>query len=145
MLELNLQPDDATLRRFGLIALVVFGGLAGLLYTGRTDLSAPLAENSQTLAAASGGLALLSGLFSSVFPRGNRPLFVGLTLLTFPVGLVLSHLVLLVLFFAVITPVAGIMRVIGRDPLQRRFDESKASYWVQAGPPPDKESYFRQY
>jgi hypothetical protein len=34
-----------------------------------------------------------------------------------------------VLFFAVVTPIAFVMRLAGRDPLGLRFEPKRPSYW----------------
>jgi hypothetical protein len=54
--------------------------------------------------------------------------------------LVVSPIVLAIMFFGVITPVAALMRMAGHDPMRRRNDPAAASYWIvrqPPGPPPD--------
>lgn len=43
-----------------------------------------------------------------------------------------------VVFFGVLTPVALVMRLSGRDPLRRRFDRDAASYWLARDSRPDR-------
>jgi len=54
-------------------------------------------------------------------------------------GLLLNRLVspvaLLVLYYAVVTPVAGMMRLTGKDNLKLRGGRSGASYWIDRDPP----------
>jgi len=45
-------------------------------------------------------------------------------------GHVLNPLVLGTVFILVIVPVGCLMRLLGRDPLSRRPDPAKVSYWV---------------
>jgi hypothetical protein len=61
-----------------------------------------------------------------------------------PIGLVVSELMLIVLYFGVITPIAFLMRVAGRDPLDRSIDRAAATYWVQHREAGDASRYFRQ-
>ena len=52
---------------------------------------------------------------------------------------VVSPLVLGLLFYATVTPIALLMRVLGKDPLRLRRDPDAASYWIvrtPPGPPP---------
>jgi hypothetical protein len=84
-------------------------------------------------------------LLSVVAPKANRLLYVGLSLLAFPIGFVLSYVILGALYFLVIGPIALGFRLLGRDSLQRRYDPEAATYWAAASPPRDKESYFHQY
>ncbi len=44
------------------------------------------------------------------------------------------------IFYAVVTPVGFLVRLVRRDPLALRFDPKTASYWVgrvPPGPPPN--------
>ena len=59
---------------------------------------------------------------------------------------IVSPLVLGILYFAVLTPVAMVMRVTGRDALRRRFDPAADSYWIPRSPPgPTAESFRDQF
>jgi hypothetical protein len=83
----------------------------------------------------------LSGLVS------RRPLkyaFVGLSYATYPVGLVVSHIALAIVYFLALMPIGLAMRALGRDPLERKFDPALKSYWMPraTGKPP--QSYFKQ-
>ena len=49
------------------------------------------------------------------------------------------------LFFGLITPLGLVFRLIGKDPLNRRFDRAAATYWSDPRPRRGKESYFRQF
>ena len=53
---------------------------------------------------------------------------------------IVSPVVLGIMFFAVITPMAWIRRALGNDPLRLRFDREACTYWVDRqppGPPPE--------
>lgn len=145
LVEINFHPDTKTLRQFGVIAFVGFGALAALAYYEKLIFAfglgnARLFVVGMTLAL--GGLALF---FSAVAPKANRPLFVGLSLLAFPIGVVLSFVIMGTLYFLIIGPIAIAFRAFGKDPMQRRYDPEKATYWSDARPRRDKESYFHQY
>jgi hypothetical protein len=61
-------------------------------------------------------------------------------------GKVVSPIVLGVIFYGVFTPVAGAMRLAGRDAMCRRFDPRARSYWVERDPPgPADDSYRNMY
>ena len=64
--------------------------------------------------------------------------------ITYPIGWVVSHVVLAVLFLGVFTPVAVLFRLIGRDALARRRPPDRATYWLPMPAPDDVRSYFRQ-
>jgi hypothetical protein len=145
LVDINLNPDERTLRQFGIIALVGFGALAALAYYEKLLFSFGLGEARVPLAVTLAALGLLAALFSLLAPRLNRFLFVGLSLLAYPIGFVLSYLIMGALFFLIIGPVAVFFRLLGRDSMQRSYDPKASSYWSPAGPRRSKESYFHQY
>lgn len=145
MIEIDWRPDDRTLRHFGLIALVGFGFLAALAWWELLIFSFGLGEARAPIAGTFATLGLLSALFSLVAPRANWPIYLGLTLLSYPIGFVLSYVIMGFLFFVMITPVGLFFRITGKDPLHRKLDLEAASYWVDPRPRRGKESYFRQF
>jgi len=145
MVELNFRPDARTLRQFGWIALAGFGGLALCAWNGWLVFRHGLGEWRETVAFALAGLGLLSALFSLVFPRANAALFIGLSLAAFPIGFVLSYVIMATLFYGVIAPVGFVMRLFGLDPMDRRFLPDAPSYWRDARPPRAKADYFKQF
>ena len=50
-----------------------------------------------------------------------------------------------VLFYGVFTPIGLFFRLIGRDPLHRRFQPEADTYWVARRPATDVRRYFRQF
>ena len=145
LVELNLNPDKRQLRTFGLIGLVVFGGLAAWAWRTGTLMGFALGEAQATASYALGALAGICGVFSAVFPEGNKPLFITLSVVTMPIGFVVSHVILLTMYFVVMTPIGLLLRLSGRDPLARSLDRSQNSYWGRRAPQPPVDRYFRQF
>jgi len=55
-------------------------------------------------------------------------------------GKVVSPIALGILFYAVLTPMAVVVRLTGKDPLRLKLDPAADSYWIvrkPPGPPPD--------
>jgi predicted membrane metal-binding protein len=53
---------------------------------------------------------------------------------------IVSPLALGILFYAVLTPLGSLMRLLGKDPMRLKFDPAAATYWMRReppGPPPD--------
>ncbi len=145
MLNINLQPDRRKLRQFGFIALAFFFLLGGLTYWRKGLFGVDLGEATWPSVLVFWGIGALSGVFSVVAPGANRLLYVGLTVITYPIGYVISHVVMALLFYGVITPVGLIMRLAGRDPLNRNFDRKVESYLEPHHQRKDKGSYFKQF
>jgi hypothetical protein len=134
--NLNINPDEKMLREFGLFSLFGFGimGLVSALKWELWQLSFGL-----------WGLAVFSFLFSFIQPKVLRPLFVLLMVVAFPVGFVISNVILALLFYAVFTPLALLFKVIGRDALNRKIDPNAASYWVVRDEEMPVSQRFKQY
>jgi hypothetical protein len=145
LVEMNLDPDRKTLRQFGFIALCLFGLLGALVLWKRKFLGIELATTAPLVASVLWALGGLSGFFSLVAPRANRLLYVGLIVVTFPIGFVLSYMFMAIIFFVIFTPIGLFFRLIGRDPLRRRFDPKAATYYVPHREAENVERYFRQY
>ena len=145
MIEIDFSPDEATLRQFGWIALVGFGILAALAWTETLIFAFGLGEWRVPVTQGLLAVGVVAAFLGFVAPKANRWLFVGLSLLAFPIGFVLSYLLLGTLFFLVITPTAIGMKMARHDPLQRDVDPDATTYWQPARPTPDAERYFRQF
>ena len=145
MVEIDWEPDERTLRQFGWIALVGFLAIAGLAWQEWLVFSFGLGAARPIVAGAFAGLGGLAALFSLIAPRANKPIFLGLAVLSYPIGFVLSYAILGFLFYGLITPLGLVFRAIGKDPLNRRFDREAQTYWTDPRPRRGKASYFRQF
>ena len=90
-------------------------------------------------------LAALFLAFTLFMPIALRPLNKAWYKLGLLMGRVVSPIVLGFLFFILITPIAIVMRVVGRDPLKLRKQDVK-SHWIDRVPPgPDSASFKDQF
>jgi len=145
MVEIDFNPDERTLRQFGWIALGGFGLLALLAWKEWLIFAFGLGEARPAVAGTLLALGALAAFLGLVFPRANRPLFVGLALLAFPIGFVLSYVILSFLFFVIIAPIGALMRLLGHDPMHRHLEPELETYWAKAPPAPPRSRYFRQF
>jgi hypothetical protein len=134
--EIPWNPSPRTLRQFAGIWLVFLGLLAAREGLVRDNTPAAL-----VLAV----LALSVGLLGLAKPGIIRPLFVGSMILTFPIGWLVSKLLLALVYYVLFTPIGWFFRLIGRDALARRRDPAATTYWLPKPPPVDSRSYFRQF
>ena len=86
------------------------------------------------------GIISIAGL---VCPPLIRPIFVGLILLTYPIGWVVSHVLLGAIFYGIVTPIGIILRLTGHDPLQLKAPLDN-SLWKSPTGKTDVASYLRQ-
>ena len=78
-------------------------------------------------------------------PVVRRPLYLGWMYATLPIGWVVTHVMLGLIYYLMFTPIGLIMRLGGRDLMQRRFDREASSYWIEHRPDDRPERYFRQF
>jgi len=86
-----------------------------------------------------GAVLAIAGL---VVPAAIKPVYIALVRITYPIGFCVSHLVLAVLYFLILTPIGVLVRWF-HDPMERNFDRAIASYWV-AREEAETDRYFRQ-
>ena len=123
------------LRDFGLALGVVCLLWAGILYW-RGHLGAI-----KWLLGASPVLVLLA----LTFPRALRPIHFVWMPVAKGIAKAVTWLLLTLVFFLVFTPYGIVMRLIGRDSLDRKWDPAAKSYWIQREEPFDVERFERQY
>ncbi len=133
LVEMNWSPTDRQLRQFGMIALVALPALGWLWSGGNLAAIAVTAATGAALA-----------VVGWVYPRGLKPVFIGLTLVTIPIGMVIGELAMAVVFFGLIVPIGLFFRLVGRDALQRKLDREAGSYWQPKKQPRDASAYLRQ-
>jgi len=81
-----------------------------------------------------------------IAPGAGRKLYVGWMLAAVPIGWTISHAVLGIVYYVVLSPIGLIMRMVGRDPMQRKLDRSgSGSYWIERPPQSESSRYFRQF
>jgi hypothetical protein len=137
LIEINFSPNRNELRKFGIISLIASVLFAVLLY-----LLKGLALQWMAVIIAAGFIIFLSSVLS---PKVTRIIYLGLILLTLPIGLVLSFTLMAIFYFFVLMPVGLVFRLIGRDALGRKFDSTVDSYWVPRQPPDSLDRYFHQF
>ncbi len=136
VIEINTTPSRRDLLWFGLL-LPVFFAIVGALVWRRTGSLA-----AGTAVWAVGGT--VSALFA-VWPASRHRIYVGWMYAVYPIGWTVSHLLLGMVYFVVITPIGLALRILRRDPLERRFDGEATTYWVRHNPAGRIERYLRQF
>ena len=90
-----------------------------------------------------GALGFAMGIVGVAAPRRIKWLFSIAMTVTFPIGVVVSELMLAILYFGVITPMALVARLAGRDRL-RSIEHGAATYWITRRQRNDPARYFRE-
>jgi hypothetical protein len=134
--ELPRNPTPRVLRQFAAAWLVVFLalGLHHWLRRGHEHVGPALCAMGVVL----GGLGLWR-------PATLRRLFLIAMIVAFPIGWLLSLLMLALMYYGILTPVAVLFRLRGRDALGRKPAPGQPSFWVAREMPGDIRRYFKQY
>ena len=167
LVEIEWHPTDRQLRVFGVSGLLASVAGAFIL-----SFVWGVAIFWAILVLAAGAAIFLCSLTSM---KVTRVLYVALTIVGMPVGLVVSLILLAAFYFLLLTPLALVFRLIGRDPLCRSWrghlalappaqhrrrglgergqdglatqgrDALATSYWMPHKSNEDTERYFHQF
>ena len=122
------------LKWFGLM-FAGFAGLLGVLASWQTH---------HTLAAILWSIGCVVVVTYYAVPAIRRPFFDLWMAVAYPIGWLVSHVIIAVVFYLLITPIGLIMRL-GRDPMNRAFDRSATTYWVPRDSKTPAARYFKQF
>ena len=136
MITEDIKSDRKELRRFAIIMAIAFGLIGGLLLW---------REKGHYY-----WFLILSGtflLFGLVMPGLLKPVYKTWMTLAGVMGWFMTRIILIVLFYLVVTPIGLLMRLSGKDFLELKLDRSSSeSYWIpREGPRPETENYNNQF
>jgi hypothetical protein len=132
----QLKTGDRELRKFGLLVGGVFAAL-GILFWLRGKAYYPW------LLVPGVSLVFL-GMFG---PKVLRYVYIGWMSLALVLGFVVSHVILTLFFFLVISPIGLVARLAGKDFLRRKLEPQAKTYWLRRDRPAPKtpSDYERQF
>jgi hypothetical protein len=132
LVQVNWRPTNRQLRQFAAICLIALP-LVGWMWGGGRQTIAWLAV-----------VGCVIAVIGALAPAILKPVFIGLTVITLPIGMVVGELTLLAVFFGILLPLGLFFRLIGRDALQLKLDRTCPTYWRPKKQPNDLGSYYRQ-
>ena len=133
LVELNWNPTNRQLRQFAIICLFALP-LAGWLGGGSRQAIGFLAIIGFTLA--------IAGV---ILPKAVTPVFLALTIVATPIGMVVGELAMLLIYFGVFLPIRGVFCLVNHDALQLKLDRNKDTYWQVKSRPTSLASYYHQW
>jgi len=136
MTKLNLNPSRKELRQFAVLQVAFFAIIATMLHRRGTDISTAMLIV---------GLSAVVGLIGWFVPAFMRIIYIVWMAAVFPIGWTVSHLLLAMVYYLVVTPLSLLMRLCGRDPIQRTFDHSAKTYWQPRPVSSPTKRYFRPF
>jgi ABC-type uncharacterized transport system permease subunit len=137
VIEVNRNPSHRELNLFGFIWMGFFLLVADGLWLKLHALPIPVSF---------AAIAVLVPVLGWAVPSFMRVVYVGLSYVAWPIGFVVSHVLLGAVYYLLVTPIGLIMRAAGHDPMHRRVEPGAPSYWIKRdGGERDPGSYFRQF
>ena len=120
MTHTNTPASTKQLRSFGLLMATVFAviGIWPLLFHGL---------GVRMWAAGIAGTFLVVGL---IFPQGLQPLYRGWMYFAEKLGWFNTRVLLGLVFFIILTPIALLVKIFGKRPIQDTFDQRAESYRI---------------
>ena len=132
LIEINWDPPPRQLRQFAVICFFVLPFL-GWLWGAEIQLIGLLA-----------GLGLLIALVGFAVPAIVKPIFIALTVITTPIGMVVGEVAMGLIYYGVFLPIGCLFRLQNKDALRRKIDSEATTYWQEKKKPKDVASYYRQ-
>ncbi|MGQ0708554.1 MAG: SxtJ family membrane protein [Rhodoferax sp.] len=128
-----IEPQMPSDRKFGWFVFVVFGLLA--LYA--------IYHGNRNIAVLMSVACIIILAITMVTPGSLSGLNRGWFLLGVYLGRIVSPIVLGVMFFVIITPIAVITRLAGRDSLRLKKNKETRSYWIRRDPKEQRPNSFK--
>jgi polyferredoxin len=115
----NIHSDKPTLRKFGIglfVLLAVFGAISYWKGGAAYNYLFPTAVAALAVAL--------------IIPIALKYIYLPWMALATVIGWVMTRLILITLFFLILTPISLIMRLAGKDLLDEKLQPHRQSYWV---------------
>ena len=136
IIRIDFYPSRRQLAVFGVVWLAFFAGVGGVVL-GR--------GGSWTAVAILWGLGAVVPAVGWLSPPFLRIVYVAMACAAFPVGFVVGQVALAGVYYLVLTPTGLVLRALGYDPMNRRFDAEAETYWTRRTSEQSVERYFRQF
>ena len=130
------KPSNRDLRAFAVLQFVFFLILVGYRSVRH---SAGIATISLLL------IPALIAMVGTKWPQRIRLIYLVWMIAVFPIGWIVSHLILAIVYFGVVTPIGRFRRWTGHDPLGRQSNPTATTYWKERPQAPANSRYFDQF
>jgi len=116
----SIKSGRVELRKFGVTVGAALLILAGLLFWKQRP--------SFIYVAGGGGLLAALGLLAPILLKPLHKIWMSFAVV---MGFVMTRVILTLIYFGLFTPIALLLRLLGKDVLEERWDKSAATYWVR--------------
>ena len=120
------ELDGKGLRSFGLTTGAIIAGLFGLFFPWVLDLALPIWP---------WVIFAVLGVWALVAPDSLNPVYRNWMRFGLLLNKITTPIIMGVVFYVVIMPFGFALRLLGKDPMRRRYDESATSYRIESTKP----------
>lgn len=135
---LSVDTSRKSLRSFGLVVGGVLLAIAAVVFW-RSGWAAGTAVY---VLGSIGGILVLLG---AVLPTVLKPAYMVWMGLAVVLGYIMTRVILTIVFYLVVTPIGILMRVFGRDPLDRKLEPNAPTYWRDKEYDDDRRARLEKY
>ena len=118
----SLDTSSNEIRKFGLVIAIALGVIGSFVYVKFVNFN---------VVGWLWGIGLLFLILGFILPSILRPVYRIWMFFAYFIGGVVSRIILTVLFYVVLTPTGLVLRLLGKDILNQKFDKNQKSYWVK--------------
>jgi hypothetical protein len=115
----RISTDRKTLKKFGITMAIAFLAIAVMILLRHKHNVIPVAVTS-----------LVFFTMAYMRPEILKPAYIAWMKLAFVLSWINTRLILIVMFYLFMTPIALLLKLFGVDLLDRRIDKTKQSYWL---------------
>jgi hypothetical protein len=126
----SMKTDIKELRKFSIILFLAFGILGLLVFWRKGEVGLVLF-----------GVALALVLCGLTRPKLLVYPYKGWMTLSLILGFLMTHMILLLMYYIVFTPIGIVMRIFGRDILCKQFEKNGKTYWIKR----EQKSYAKEH
>jgi hypothetical protein len=131
----HINTSDKSVRKTGVTIGIVLITISFLLWW--------FGNNSFIYFSAVGGIFIILSYIALTVLRPFHKLWIGLSLL---LGFIMSHLILSIIFYFVVTPIGLLAKLVGKKFMSLKFNKSATTYWEKREKPiKEKIDYERQF
>ena len=140
--DVNWNPGPTEKRKFAVSLVIGFPIVAGVLF-----LIKGLFSHSWNPVPSYwiGGVGCGLGLLLLVIPALAKPFYMVWYFIGCCIGIVVSNVLLSAFYFIVVTVIGLILRILGKEPVQKKLNKAAKTYWLDAERITDPKRYYQQF
>jgi len=151
-IDIDWKPDSKKLKEFGWVSAIGFSVIGFLVLPTVSWLHKRGGEEAYawmdfnwTISLILLAVGVLIWILSLISTKAVKPIYLFWMAVAFPIGWVISHIILGAIYFLLFTPIALVFKLMGRDALSREIDKEAETYWVTRDGKAEASRYARQF